>query len=213
MADPILYGPAYSTYVRTVRLALIEKNVAYKQVEVDFFKGETQEPAHLSRHPWGKVPAFEHDGFMLYETSAIIHYIDEAFPGPKLQPTELRKRARMNQVIGILDSYAYGAMITSIVIQRVVVPMTGGTPDEAMIKAAIPRSEVSLKALEGLIGSQPYLAGDHFTLADCHAVPIFAYFTQTPEGQKLMPGFAQMSRWWKAMEARPSVVATTPKLG
>jgi glutathione S-transferase len=68
MAAPVVYGPAYSTYTRTARLALEEKGVDYKLEEVDILSGAAQSPAHLARQPFGKVPAFEHDGFRLYET-------------------------------------------------------------------------------------------------------------------------------------------------
>lgn len=70
MANPIVYGPAGSTYVWSARLALAEKGVTHQLVEVPF--GAHREEPHLSRHPFAKVPAFEHDGFALYETQAII---------------------------------------------------------------------------------------------------------------------------------------------
>ena len=62
MAKPIIYGPAYSTYARTVRLALEEKGVGYDPVEVDLLGEAAQAAEHLARHPFGKVRAFEHDG-------------------------------------------------------------------------------------------------------------------------------------------------------
>ena len=62
MAKPIIYGPAYSTYARTVRLAREENGVGYDLVEVDLLGEPAQAPEHLARHPCGKVPAFEHDG-------------------------------------------------------------------------------------------------------------------------------------------------------
>ena len=70
MAKPTLYGPGYSTYTRAARLAMEEKGVDYDLVEVDFIGGGMPEE-QLARQPFGKVPAFEHDGLMLYETSAI----------------------------------------------------------------------------------------------------------------------------------------------
>ncbi|MGH6691405.1 MAG: glutathione S-transferase N-terminal domain-containing protein, partial [Gammaproteobacteria bacterium] len=82
MPKPIVYGPAYSTYTRTVRLALEEKGVDHDLVEVDLIAGATKAAEHLARHPFGKVPAFEHDGFALYETDAITRYVNEVFPGP-----------------------------------------------------------------------------------------------------------------------------------
>ncbi len=105
MARPIVYGPAGSTYVWSTRLALAEKGVAHELVDVPF--GAHREEPHLSRHPFGKVPAFEHDGFALYETQAILRYIDEGFPVAPLQPTDLHQFARMNQIMGIVDAYAW----------------------------------------------------------------------------------------------------------
>src|SRR4051812_11425076 len=97
----VIYGPAYSTYARTVRLALEEKGAPYELVPVDIITGQHQQPDHLARQPFGPVPAFDHDGFTLYETDAIIRYIDDAAPGPKLTPAEPKARARMNQILGI----------------------------------------------------------------------------------------------------------------
>ena len=133
MANPILYGPGYSTYVRSVRLALEEKGVDYDHVEFDLMQGMPDD--QLERQPFSKVPAFEHDGLMLYETSAITRYIDDAFDGTGLQPADIRQRARMNQIFGIIDSYAYPAIITGIFIPRAVVPMLGGESDEDTIAA------------------------------------------------------------------------------
>ena len=94
MAKPILYGPTYSTFVRTVRMVLAEKNVDYDLVDVDMMKGEHHSPPHLQRHPFGKIPAFEHGGFSLYESNAIVHYIDDAFPGRRIAPYGMHRRAR-----------------------------------------------------------------------------------------------------------------------
>jgi len=93
MGAPVLYGAAYSVYVRAVRLALAEKGVACRLVEVDVFAPGGPPPEHLARHPFGKIPAFEHDGFRLYEAGAISRYVDEAFEGPPLQPARPRERA------------------------------------------------------------------------------------------------------------------------
>ena len=214
MSNPIVYGPSYSTYVRTARLALEEKGVAYDLKEVDLMKGECQMPDHLARQPFAKVPAFQQNGFGLYETSAIARYIDEAFPGPKLQPADAKKRARMAQIVSIVDSYGYGCFIGKVVWQRVVVPMQGGKPDETVIKDSLPHAEKTVAALEALADDQgPYLCGSEISLADLHLGPVIAYFNGTPEGQKLMAGAPKLSRWWKAFSARPSVARTEPKFG
>jgi hypothetical protein len=60
---PIVFGEPYSVYVRTVRLALEEKAVNYELVPVDVFASGGPPPEHKARHPFGKIPAFEHAGF------------------------------------------------------------------------------------------------------------------------------------------------------
>jgi glutathione S-transferase len=208
-----IYGPSYSTYVRSVRLLLEEKGAPYELVEVDMFKGETKAPEHLSRHPFGMVPAFAHDGFELYESDAILRYADRVAPGPSFQPSDPKAAARMDQLMGITDAYAYPNMITRMVIQRVVVPMMGGSPDEAAIEAAKPRARICLSEFERLMGPGPYLVGERPTLADLLLAPIFGYFTGTPEGKELLGPHTDLQRWWQRLEGMPSMAKTAPKLG
>jgi glutathione S-transferase len=213
MAKPVIYGPAYSTYTRTCRLALEEKGADYDLVEVDVLSGANREPEHLARHPFGKVPAFEHDGLELYETDAIARYINDAFPGTGLVPADAVGRARMAQAINIIGSYAYPAMILEIFVQRAVRPITGGTADEDAIAAAMPKAETCVAALEKLIDGNAYLAGSRLSLADLLLVPVYDYFSQIPEGQKLLAKAPNLQRWWETVGSRPSIQKTRPNLG
>jgi glutathione S-transferase len=211
MGKPIVHGPGYSTYVRTTRMTLEEKGVDYDLQEFDFMQGMPEE--HLRRHPFGKVPAFEHDGFILYETAAVTRYVDEAFDGMALQPADVRARARMAQIICIIDSYTYGPVLGQIVIQRLVVPMMDGTPDEAAIEAALPAARKALGVLDALIGDRPFLAGGALSLADLHLAPIIAYFSGTPEGESVLAGTPSLRRWFDSISARPAFANTAPQLG
>ena len=195
MAAPIIYGPAFSTYVRTARLALEEKPASYELVDVAMMKGAHKEPEYLARSPFGKVPAFSHDGFDLYETDAIVRYIDQAIPGHDL------------------ESFAYTCMITKVVMNRLIQPMLGGSPDEATIKEALPSAELCLKEFERLMGNEKFLAGDKLTLADLFVIPVFHYLALTPEGQELLKPRAKIRAWWDLVKTRNSVVTTEPKFG
>ena len=146
---PHLFGAQYSVYVRIARLSLAEKGVEYDLVPVDIFANEGPPPGYLDRHPFGRIPAFEHAGFSLYETGAIARYIDEAFEGPKLQPADIRERARCNQLISIADNYAYPHLVWGIYVERVSRPKRGAVADEAKIAAAIPKAKA---CPEGNIG-------------------------------------------------------------
>jgi glutathione S-transferase len=202
MAQPKLYGPSYSTYTRTARMALEEKGVGYATEEIDITK--PRPAGYLAMQPWGKVPALDHDGFKLYETGAITRYIDETFGGTRLQPKDPKARARMNQVMGILDSYGYPSMVSVVTIQRLYAPKA----DEAKIADAMTSAEKCLDAMEGLIGDGPYLTGEELSLADLMAVPIFDYFAKTPEGKASLAKRPKVAAWWSRIQARPSVAKT-----
>jgi glutathione S-transferase len=206
---PVVFGaPSYSVYVRAVRLALEEKGVHYELVPIDIFTSEGAPAEHTARHPFGKIPAFEHAGFRLYEAGAITRYVDEAFPGPRLQPQDPCGRARMNQIISILDSYAYRTLVWDIYVERVSRPARGGAADEQKIAGALPRAEVCLSALSDLIGESPWLAGRSISLADLHAAPMFALFRLAPEGARLLCRQDRLVRWWDRVSVRLSFTKT-----
>jgi glutathione S-transferase len=205
---PIVYGAPYSVYVRAVHLALEEKGIAYELVPVDVFAAEGPSSEHIARHPFGKIPAFEHAGFRLYEAGAITRYVDEAFAGPPLQPHDPRGRVRMNQVISILDSYAYRTLVWDIYVERVSRPAQGLATDEARVAAALPRAATCLSALSDLLADAPWLAGPAISLADLHAAPIFATFRLAPESRQLLEPHERLAAWWNRMSIRPSFTRT-----
>ena len=211
MSDPVLYGLARSVYTRIVRLALEEKAVRYSLEEVEIFGPQGVPAAHLARQPFGRIPAFEHDGFVLYETDAITRYIDEAFAGARLQPQLLRARARMNQVIAIVDAYAYRPMIWGVFAARIVAPEEGVAPNEMLVAESLTRSRTCCRALEQILGTSRYFTGDDVTLADLHALPILLYFSMTHEGRETLSAHPRLRAWLDATAARPSVQRTKGK--
>jgi glutathione S-transferase len=210
--EPTLFGAAYSVYVRAVRLVLEEKGVPYRLVEIDVFAPGGPPAAYLARHPFGRIPAFEHAGLALYESGAIERYVDEAFEGPALQPKSAAGRAQMNQVIGIVDSYAYRTLVWDIFVERVRAPAQGRLPNEAGIAAALPRARTCLAALATLMGDGPWISGSALTLADLHAAPIFAYFRMASEGVELLAQYPRLAGWLDAISGRKSMSATRSPL-
>jgi glutathione S-transferase len=205
---PVVFGAPYSVYVRAVRLALEEKAVAYDLVPVDIFAPEGPSAEHFARHPFGKIPAFDHAGFRLYEAEAITRYVDEAFAGPRLQPDDARSRARMTQIISILDSYAYRTLVWDIYVERIARPAAGLPTDEARVTAAVPKAEICVSALAALMGEEPWLAGTSLSLADLHAAPMIAVFRLAPEANRLLSREDRLIKWWERMSARPSFART-----
>jgi glutathione S-transferase len=208
MARPMVYGPAGSTYVWSVRLALAEKGVAHQLIDVPF--GAHREEPHLSRHPFGKVPSFEHDGFALYETQAILRYIDEGFPVSPLQPTDLHEFARMNQIMGIDAAYAWRAIAAGIVFPRLVAPRLGLPVDEAAIAKAVPQALLCLSEFARLMGERQFMAGERISLADLMVVPLLYYLARVPEGEAPLAEHPSLRAWVRRIEDRQSFRVTKP---
>ncbi len=207
MADVVIYGPSASTYVRTARLACAEKGITHTLEPVDLGS-----EAHAKLHPFRKVPAMRHGDFLLFESGAIGRYVDRTFSGPALQPKDIKELARMDQWLSAVSDYCYQAMIREIVIQRVLVPMRGGKPDEAMIKAAWPKVEYQLSVIEQTLAKSQYLAGGALSLADLTLLPIIFYVKVQPEGGPLLAKHKAVSGWFDRMAARASFGATMPEL-
>ncbi|MDX8464757.1 glutathione S-transferase family protein [Mesorhizobium sp. VK23B] len=204
MARPILYGADYSVYVRIARMTLEEKGVDYELVPLDIFAAEGVPAWYLEHHPFGRIPAFEHDGFRLFETGAITRYVDEAFDGPALQPADPRGRARIGQITGMLDAYGYRAMVWDVAVER----LEKAPADEELIAGGLSQAETVLKVLTSLKAEGPWLLGNQLTLADLHAASIIGYFTKVAEGRDMLARFAEIRDWYARVTARQSFVRT-----
>jgi glutathione S-transferase len=208
MSEFIVHTIPGSPFARAVLATLEEKGARYRLAPLA--PGSHKSPQHLARHPFGRVPVLEHDGFMLYETQAILRYLDRVLPEPALTPTDARRAARMDQVMNINDWYLFHGVANVIVFHRVVGPrVLGLAPDEAAIDAAMPAARVVFAELSRLLGEQPYLAGDGISLADLIVAPHVAFFTATPEWAELAAPRHNLAAWFTRMEARPSMLATT----
>jgi glutathione S-transferase len=188
-------------------MALEEKGVSYDLLPIDMGSDD-----HLKRHPHGKMPAFSHGDFNLYETSAIARYVDETFDGPRLQPIDVRERGRMNQWISAIMDYYYADMIHGFVLERLVAPTRGREPDEARIADVMPRIERQIAIVEQGLAGEDYLAGGDVSIADLFLAPIFFYVGISPEGERLFGGKSNIAGWKQRISARSSFQATMPPM-
>ena len=207
MATLTLHGTPLSTYVRTCRMACLEKGVPY---ELDPLAPQSAEQKELQ--PWGSVPAMTHGAMSLYETLAICSYIDNAFDGPSLQPADPPAQARGLQWTSVFIQYLYRPAI-DIVLQRLVVPAQGGEADEALVARSVPKSDKALGVLDGALEGQACFAGDAASLADYFVLPVLHYLKMTPEGATLLAPRANLARWQAAIDERESAVQTVPDFG
>jgi glutathione S-transferase len=204
-----LYAYQYSVYSWIARLVLREKSVDYDYVEVNPFASDI--PAeYLSRNPFRRVPTLLHDEFVLFETGAITRYVDDAFAGEALQPTDHRSLARMAQIISIIDAYGYWPMVRQVYSHRVFRPRAGLPADENEVRLGIGSAERTVAALEELADPHGYLIGARLSLADLHLAPMMAYFAATGEGRAVLARHGKLSAWWSLIQTLPAFAATDP---
>jgi glutathione S-transferase len=150
MAKLTVYGTPISVYVRVVRLLLEAAGAEYDLKSVDILTGENNSAEYLAKNPFGKVPTIEVDGQLLYEAIAINSYLDTVVANNKFSPSDPFTKARMHQIMSIIDSYLYSPAISTIVIQRLIVPSQGGTTDEEAVKNAVAPAKKAAEAIESL---------------------------------------------------------------
>ena len=138
MDQVTLYGATYSVFTRIARLVLEEARVGYRLVETDIFDRDSLPPGYLDRHPFGKIPAFEHQGFRLFETDAIARYVIENVGDSGLVPETVPARARMTQIQRIVDNYAYPVLVWGVGSSRS--PISLATPKSSSFGRHAPPS-------------------------------------------------------------------------
>jgi glutathione S-transferase len=202
MNQVTVFGASYSVYVRIVRLVLEETRVPYELVEIDIFSKDSLPADYGNRHPFGRIPAFEHDSFRLFETDAIVGYILDRFGDGGLLPEDVRHRARMRQIMRIMDNYAYSWLVWGIHVEEMERGRLGQLTAEEL-----ERGEKCLKVLSDLAGAE-YMAGTRLSLADLWALPMLVYLDLAPAGHKLLQDVPKLSAWLARMRLRPAAVAT-----
>ena len=208
MSKMTLWGFDGSTYVRTVKMLLSEKGATdFEQVQLNVLAGDPKKAEHLARHPFGKVPVLDHNGLRILETSAIVRYLNDVLPGKSLVPASPENRARMDMVIGLLDSYGYGALVAGVAAYYLFPEFVGGKND-AMRQAGIDNGRKMLEFAMKTKGDSPFVAGE-LSLADLYLAPVVYYVSVTPDAASVfdIKGFAD---WWTKVQALKSFQATQP---
>jgi glutathione S-transferase len=209
MADRLLlHGYRYSVYTRIARLALRSKNVEHETVEVDPFAGLSE--AYLRLHPFGRVPALTHGAFELFEANAITRYVDRAFDGPLLQPKRAGALARMDQVISVIDAYAYWPMVRQVASHAFFRPLFAEPSSREEVEVGLKASAKILSFLDRVAEEGEVLTGRDITLADCHLSPMIDYFVRAEEGKQALSNHLALQRWWDQVSALDILKTTDP---
>jgi glutathione S-transferase len=210
MTEIIVHGISFSPYVRSVAMALEIKGLPYRHEHIALAPGPGSlgSVEHRRLHPFGRVPILDDGGFRIYETQAILRYLDARYPHAPLQPTAPESIGRMSQAMGIHDCYLFTQAVRPIGAERVVRPVLfGAVPDEAVVAQALPATQVCLTALDRVLGDDPFLAGDALSLADILVAPQLHMISAAPEVRAMLGG-TRLFDWLERMLQHPAMIAT-----
>ena len=182
-----------STYSRRVRIALIEKQIPCELVVVDMAARKHREPSYLALNPYGRVPTLEQDGFLLYESTAILSYLEAMHPAPPLVPADAKGRARVDMHMKLSDLQMSRQSGTIIFPKRFLPKERWNAAAMAEAKAEIERH---LAILDQQLAGKTYLIAEQFTLADICYLPFLEFLAVAP--------------WRDRLLARPSAAETKP---
>ena len=197
-ASVALLGDPRSTYTRSARIGLAEKGVGYRMQQC-----APHTPDIDRWHPWGRIPVLQDGELRLFETSAILRYIEEAFPGPTLLPQNIRDRARAEQWVSAISAYFYDLAVRRYVLQHLF-----NKDDSSVRDAAAKELPAALASFENGY-ARPFLAGQNPTLPDFLLAPIIGYLEMFPETQGLLGRCPKLMRAHAAIKARESWQATS----
>lgn len=181
---------------------LAEKGLEADLSVVDLSKGEQKKAGHLARQPFGVIPAITIDGFTMYESLAIVRYLEHRYPAPALTPKSDQNVARMEQFLSVEYSYLAGA-VGVVMVQKILNPMFGRPVDELQVTSARDRLSQVFDVLEAALAQQPYLAGDQFSLADLNFLPGLSTLQKANESL-IIDERPSCLAWMQRITSRPS---------
>lgn len=155
-----LHGYAVSNFFNIAHAALIEKGVDFEIVT----QRASQDPEFLKSSPMGKIPFLETPRGCIAETVAILEYLEDAVDEPKLHPVDIFERARVRQIINVLQLYVEAPA-------RALFPgvFMGGRNDEATVAASRVALSRGMRAIGHLAAPREFLVGKRLTYADLYA--------------------------------------------
>jgi len=196
-----LHGFALSNYYNKVKLALLEKGVAFEEQYVGV---KDKDEALLAASPLGKIPYLTTEQGCLCESQAILEYLESAHPQPPLLPADPFEAAKVRELVTFIDWHLEMAA-------RQLYPSAffGAAPLSEANAARIRREiEQKVEGLKRLLKLAPYAAGDTFTMADCAAfasLPLVGMATKAIYGEDLLlAGGVDYKPYVKFIGERPS---------
>jgi len=205
MPELQIIGGPQSNYVRVVRIACAEKGVPYTLVPV-----MPHTPEVDAIHPFGKIPAMRHGEVTLFESRAILYYIDHAFPGAPLAPRDAVGGAQVEQWISAVNTTIDPVLLRQYGVAYFFPGTPDGSPNRAAIDAVLPKLEPHFALLDRAVARSGYLVGDGLTLADMNLLPLLYYMSKLPESGEMLRAKPNLAGYVERLLARKTIAETIP---
>jgi glutathione S-transferase len=198
-----VYGHPLSSCTRKVLITLAEKRAPRDLVTVDLFTAAQKKADHLARHPFGVVPVLEDGNFRVYESRAIIRYLDATLLGPRLTPQDPRQTARMDQWLSVDQSYV-GPYTRALAVERILKKHEGKEPDAQIVRESEEALAKAFCVHDAALAGREWLAGDALSLADISLAPYLASLPMIG-AEHVLAGLTHLGAWWERLRSRESV--------
>jgi glutathione S-transferase len=193
-----LYHHPMSSNARRAVMTAVHLGAPVDLVVVDLAKGEQRKPDFLKKNPNGRVPVLEDDGFVLWESHAIMQYLAEKTPGQSLYPGELRARADVNRWL-FWSAHHFTPAVSVLGWENLVKPMIGaGDPDPAAVKRGEGLVTENARVLDEHLAKRPWITQDRLTLAD---LAIAAPLMVIRQAKLPVNDFANLMVWFRRVES------------
>lgn len=201
-----IYGTASFNAMKIVAVAE-ELGLNYDFKFLNLSRGDNQTPEHLKRHPFGKVPVLEHDGFCVFESAAICRYLARVNDNA-LYSDDIRQASRIDQMMDTFNIHI-GRWMAAFFWEEIVCPIHLGRPAKADVLAeAQGFLDRQLPYIDSTLGQNTYLCGSDITLADPFA---FSYLQIHEDTSIDLRCYKNIQRWYRHMQQR-SAIKTADKI-
>lgn len=224
-----LYHNINSVCAQKVRLALIEKGLTAKEHLLSL-RGDQFDPAYMQLNPNAVVPTLVHDGVPIIESSLILFYIDEAFPGPALMPAAPLLRHRVRMFNKVIDEAVHNACMTLTFGMAFRARLLQLSPEQreaeyarspskkraeikrdviahglesAYVREALDSYDRLLAMADAALADGAYLAGDSWSLAEAAVIP-YVLRLDLLRLSRLWERYPRLDAWWQRMKHRAS---------
>lgn len=208
MSKPEIIGSSRSTYTRAVLMVCEEKGIDYVLTETAL-----QAPEIRVIHPFGKMPVLRHGDVELFESKAIVTWLDRSFPAPFVLPSEPRQAALTEQWVSLTNTVIDHTLIRTYLFAYIAPGTPDGKPNRAAIEAVMPAVREQIEVLDKAVEKTGHLVGEQFTFADINLMPILHRFQQAPEGKRTLAKAVHLAAYYERHAARPSFQQTDPPPG